>query len=57
MKYALVAGALAVVCFALFGGSGSTSEQAAELLSQYSDPKGAADPVFLLACGASMVYS
>ena len=40
MKYALVAGALAVVCFALFGGSGSTSEQAAELLSQYSDPKG-----------------
>lgn len=39
-KYALVAGAFAVVCFALFGGSGSTSEQAAELLSQYSDPKG-----------------
>ena len=31
---------MAVVCFALFGGSGSTSEQAAELLSQYSDPKG-----------------
>lgn len=40
MKYALVAGVFAVVCFAIFGGSGSTSAQAAELLSQYSNPKG-----------------
>ena len=43
MKYALVAGALAVVCFALFGGSGSTSEQAAQSV-QRSERSDHADP-------------
>lgn len=42
LKYALIAGAAATVCFAIFGGSG-TAVQAAEadaILAQYSDPKG-----------------
>ena len=40
MKYALVAAAFAVVCFAIFGGSGSSSALASEMLDSYSDPRG-----------------
>ncbi len=40
MKYALVAAALALICFVIFGGSGTNSAEAQELLAQYSNPKG-----------------
>lgn len=40
-KYSLAAGALAIVLFLVFGSSGSTNSAAtADLLEQYSDPRG-----------------
>ena len=42
MKYALVAAAFALICFAVFGGAegGETSVAADEILAHYSDPRG-----------------
>lgn len=42
LKYALVAAAFAVVCFAIFGGSGNSIQaaEAEKILAQYSNPKG-----------------
>lgn len=41
IKYSLIAGALAIVLFAIFGGGGASSTAQSEaLMAEYSDPKG-----------------